>query len=114
MEAGRRTYSCTTFVSHSPVLKSFWLDALHVCFRVSQDHILLQHQHASSIQQSEAERKDAMQDTPVDLPLGYAEFRFPGKDGVDALTAKAYTYPDLAKLVGYMPAGLSFEVHLYL
>lgn len=54
-----------------------------------------------------------MEDTPVDLPLGYAEFRFPGKDGVVALTAKAYTYTDLAKIVGFMPAGLSFEVHLY-
>lgn len=54
-----------------------------------------------------------MQDTPVALPLGYAEFRFPGKDGVDALAATAYTYADLAKLVGLMPAGLSFVVHLY-
>jgi hypothetical protein len=54
-----------------------------------------------------------MQDTPVDHPLGYAEFRFPGKDGVDALTAQASTSADLAKIVGFMPAGLSFEVHLY-
>jgi hypothetical protein len=84
----QREYACMLFVSHSPVLKSFWLDAMHVCFRVSQELVLLQHQHASScIQQSEAERKAAMQDTPVDHALGYAEFRFPGKDGVDALTA---------------------------
>lgn len=54
-----------------------------------------------------------MEDTPVDLPLGYAEFRFQGKDGADALSAKAYTYADLAKIVGFMPAGLEFEVHLY-
>src|SRR5689334_10707074 len=101
------------FVSHSPVLKSFWLDAMHVCFLVSQEQILLRNQHASSIQKSDAERKDGMQDTPVDLPLGYAEFRFAGKDGMDAFTAKASTYADLAKIVGYIPAGLSFEVHLY-
>jgi hypothetical protein len=89
------------------------LDVLHVCFLVSQEPVLLQDQHASSIQKSEAERKDAMEDTPIDLPLGYAEFRIRGVEGADALSAKAYTYADLAKIVGFMPIGLEFEVYLY-
>ena len=54
-----------------------------------------------------------MEDTPVDLPLGYAELRLRGKEGADELTTKAYTYADLAKIVGFMPIGLTFEVHLY-
>ena len=54
-----------------------------------------------------------MEDTPRDLPLGYAEFRLRGADGVDALHAKASTYADLAKIVGFMPIGLEFEVSLY-
>src|SRR5690242_1798904 len=113
MEACQGTLLCTTFVSGSQVLKSFWLDVLHVCFLVSQEPVLLPDQHACSIQKSEAERKDAMEDTPRDLPLGYAEFRLRGVDGADALSAKAFTYADLAKIVGYMPIGLEFEVHLY-
>ena len=86
---------------------------MHVCFLVSQDPILLPDQTAYSLQKSEAERKDAMEDTPVDLPLGYAEFRLRGENGADALSAKAYTYADLAKIVGFMPIGLEFEVLLY-
>jgi hypothetical protein len=54
-----------------------------------------------------------MESIPLDLPLGYAEFRLRGVDGADALRAKAYTYADLAKIVGFMPIGLEFEVHLY-
>src|SRR5438045_3137549 len=86
---------------------------MHVCILVSQEPVLLPNHHAYSILKSEAERKDAMEDTPLDIPLGYAEFRLRGVDGADALSSKAYTYADLAKIVGYMPIGLEFEVHLY-
>ena len=54
-----------------------------------------------------------MEATAANLPLGYAEFRLRSRDGADALTTKAYTYADLAKIVGFMPVGLAFEVHLY-
>jgi hypothetical protein len=54
-----------------------------------------------------------METTATDLPLGYAEFRLRGTDGADALTTKAYTYADLTKIVGRLPVGLVFEVHLY-
>jgi hypothetical protein len=65
------------------------------------------------MQKSEAERKDAMEATAADLPLGYAEFRLWGMDGAEALTTKAYTYADLTKIVERLPVGLVFEVHLY-
>ena len=86
---------------------------MHVYFLVSQGYVLLLNQHAYAVQKSEAERKDVMNDAPEDLPIGYAEFRIQGKDGVDALTTKAYTYADLSRIVGYMPVGLMFEVNLY-
>jgi hypothetical protein len=54
-----------------------------------------------------------MEATTTDLPLGYAEFRLRGRDGADALITKAYTYTDLAKIVGRLPVGLVFEVHVY-
>jgi hypothetical protein len=54
-----------------------------------------------------------MEATATDLPLGYAEFRLRGRDGADALITKAYTYADLAKIVGRLPVGLVFEVHVY-
>jgi hypothetical protein len=88
-------------------------DALHVGVLVAQGHVLLPKQHTWDMRKAEAERKDAMEATATDLPLGHAEFRLRGKDGADALTIKAYTYADLAKIVGRLPVGLVFEVHLY-
>jgi len=86
---------------------------MHVHFLGAPGHFFLPKQHTCNVQKSEAERKDAMEATTADIPLGYAEFRLHGMDGADALTTRAYTYADLAKIVGRLPVSLVFEVHLY-
>jgi hypothetical protein len=65
------------------------------------------------MQKFEAGRKDAMKTARGNFPLGFAEFHLQGIDGKDELTIKAYTYTDLHKIVGRLPANLVFEVHLY-
>lgn len=53
-----------------------------------------------------------MEATEADRPLGYAEILLRGMDGANAVTTKTYTYADLSKIVGRLPVGLMFEVHL--
>jgi hypothetical protein len=65
------------------------------------------------MQKFEAARKDAMETTTGDFPLGYAEFHLRGRDGADAIKIKAYTYADLHKIVKRLPVNLVFKVHLY-
>jgi hypothetical protein len=65
------------------------------------------------MQESTAMRKDTMETPLVDQPLGYAEFHLRGMDGGDALITKANTYADLHTIIGRLPVGLIFEIHLY-